>query len=80
MTHNKIWPRNTFRDAEQAHQDAADSGATSTKADRILQDESRQVIFQSQNASPGPSHMDPNFHQTMQQVVGGLYYEQDSDE
>jgi hypothetical protein len=24
--------------------------------------------------------MDPNFHQTMQQVVGGLYYEQDSDE
>jgi hypothetical protein len=41
-TQNKMWTRNTTRDAEQA-QDVADFGGTSTRTDGILQDESPKM-------------------------------------
>ena len=78
-----MWTRNSSRDAEHS-QDAADVVAPSATHPRDLQDESGQVTFRRSASAAGPSHPDPNFPQTMQQVVGELYeekeQEQDDDE
>jgi hypothetical protein len=74
-----MWARKSSRDAEHA-QDAAGYGAPSATHHRDLQDESGQVTFCRSASAAGPSHTDPNFHNTMQQVVGDLYEEQEQDD
>jgi hypothetical protein len=74
-----MWARNSSRDAEQA-QDAADVGAPSSTHHRDIQDESGHVTFRRNASAAGPNHTDPNFRQTMQQVVGGLYEQEDAAE
>jgi hypothetical protein len=68
-----MFSRNTSRDAEQA-QDSANFGApASTMHPRDLQDESGHVTFNQHASAAGSHHMVPNFCQTMAEVVGGLY-------
>jgi hypothetical protein len=62
-------------DAGEKAQNEANFGASSTH-DIYHQDEGGHVTFhRSRNVSgaAGPNHMDANFIQVMEQVVGGLY-------
>jgi hypothetical protein len=67
-----MWARNSSRDAEHA-QDAADVGAPSSAHHRDLQDEAGHVPSCHSASAAGPNHTDPNFHQTIRQVVGDFY-------
>ncbi len=67
-----MYARNSSRDAEQA-QDAADVVAPSATHPRDLQDEGGHVTFCHSASAAGPNQTDPNYDQTMQQVVRDLY-------